>query len=208
MLGFTGAITMAVSVAGVTVTTVEPEMLPDAALMVAVPTVRAAAAPFVPAVLLTVATAALDELQVAEAVRSWVELSEYIAVAVNWRPDPLAMLGFAGVTERETSVAGVTVRVVVPDTVPDDAVIVAVPVAAAVAEPLEPAALLIAATVVLDELQVTEAVTSCVELSEKVPVAVNCWLVPRGALGWTGVTAMDTSVAEVIVAVVEPEMPS
>ena len=74
---------MDTSVAAVTVKVVEPETLPDAALMVAVPTVRAAADPLEPAALLIDATAVLDELQVAVAVRSWVELSVYVPIAVN-----------------------------------------------------------------------------------------------------------------------------
>jgi hypothetical protein len=68
------------------------------------------------------------------------------------------MLTLAGVTARDTSVAGVTVRVVEPEMFPDVAVIVVEPEAAEVARPLEPAALLIAATPVLEELQVTAAV--------------------------------------------------
>ncbi len=72
----------------------------------------------------------------------------------------------------------VTVSVAVPVTLPDVAVIVVEPVAPAVANPLELDALLMDAIVVLDELQVTVAVRFCVELSEYVPVAVNCWVVP------------------------------
>jgi hypothetical protein len=68
--------------------------------------------------------------------------------------------------EIDKSVACVTVRVVDPDMLPDAAVIVVDPVAAAVADPLDPAALLIVATPVLDELQVTAVVRSCVVLSE------------------------------------------
>ncbi len=69
-------------------------------------------------------------------------------------------------TEIETSVAGVTVSVAEPVTLPDAAVIVEVPAAMQDARPLEPAALLIADTAVLDELQVTEAVRFCVVPSE------------------------------------------
>ncbi len=76
------------------------------------------------------------------------------------------MLRFVRVIEMDTSVAGVTVRVVDPDMLPDVAVIVVDPVATAEANPLEPAALLIVATPVLDELQVTAVVRSCVVLSE------------------------------------------
>jgi hypothetical protein len=66
----------------------------------------------------------------------------------------------------DTSVAGVTVRYVDPDIPPDVAMIVVDPVATEEAEPLELAALLIVATPVLDELQVTAVVRSCVVLSE------------------------------------------
>ena len=56
----------------------------------------------------------------------------------------------AGVTDIEDSVAEVTVRVVFPDLPPKEAVIVAEPVATAVAKPL----LSTVATDVLDEPQV------------------------------------------------------
>ena len=73
-----------------------------------------------------------------------------------------------------------TVRVVFTEIVPEVAVMVAVPAVRAVARPL----LLIPATVVLDELQVTCVVISRVVPSEKVPVAVNCWVVPQVRSDW------------------------
>ena len=76
------------------------------------------------------------------------------------------MLGLVGVIAMETNVAGVTVSVVDPEMLPTVAVIVVVPAATAVASPLDPAALLIVATPVLEELQVAEAVRFCVVLSE------------------------------------------
>jgi hypothetical protein len=76
------------------------------------------------------------------------------------------MLGLAGVTVMDTSVAEVTVSVVDPDILPDIAVIVVEPAATDVAKPLEPAALLTAATAAVDEFQVTAVVKSCVVLSE------------------------------------------
>jgi hypothetical protein len=76
------------------------------------------------------------------------------------------MLGLVGVIAMDTSNAGVTVRAVDPDMLPDVAVIIADPVATEEANPLEPAALLIAATAKADELQVTTVVKSCVVLSE------------------------------------------
>ncbi len=77
---------------------------------------------------------------------------------------------------------------------------VEVPVPTAVASP----AVLIVATVVVNELQVTESVRFCVLVSLNVPVAVNCCVVPLGIEGLVGVTAIDTSVAAVTVSVVEP----
>ncbi len=60
----------------------------------------------------------------------------------------------------------ITVSVVVPEMLPDAALIVDDPAATPVARPFEPAALLIVAAAVLDELQVTAAVRFCVVLSE------------------------------------------
>ena len=71
-----------------------------------------------------------------------------------------------GVTVIETSVAGVTVRFVEPEMFPDVAVIVVVPTAFEAAPPVDPAALLMAATDPAEELQVTDAVMSWMLLSE------------------------------------------
>jgi hypothetical protein len=76
------------------------------------------------------------------------------------------MLGLFGVIATETSVAGVMVSVVDPEMLPDVALIVVEPAATDVASPLDPAALLIVATLVLEELQVADAVRFCVELFE------------------------------------------
>jgi len=55
--------------------------------------------------------------------------------------------------------------------------------------------LLIVATAVFDEFQVTNVVRVCVVLSEYVPVAVNCWVVPLAMTGLGGVIVMDTRTA-------------
>ena len=68
------------------------------------------------------------------------------------------MLGLAGVTAIETSVADVTVSVVEPVMLPDVAVIVVDPAATALAKPLVPAALLMVPAAVFDEAQVTAVV--------------------------------------------------
>ena len=62
----------------------------------------------------------------------------------------------------DCSVAAFTVNVVEPKTLPKVAVIVLLPTATEVARPLKFAALLIVAVTVLEELQVTDVVMSCV----------------------------------------------
>ncbi len=83
------------------------------------------------------------------------------------------------------------------------ALMVLVPVAAtAVAMP----PVVMVATEVVAEAQVTVAVMFCGVVSLKVPVAVNCCEVPLGTVGLAGVTAIDTRVGEVAVSTVEPTM--
>ena len=79
-------------------------------------------------------------------------------MAVNCCCVPAAIEGAEGVTAIETSVGGVTVKIVEPVILPEVAVIVAVPVARPLAKPCVPAMLLTVATVLLLELQVTESV--------------------------------------------------
>jgi hypothetical protein len=66
--------------------------LPSAAVIVTVPGVTLVASPWLPLVLLTVATALLEEDHVTVFVRSRVELSEYVPVAWNCTPVPLAIV--------------------------------------------------------------------------------------------------------------------
>ena len=79
---------------------------------------------------------------------------------------PPAIEAERGDTEIDVSVAAVMVRVVEPEMLPDVARIVVDPAATDVARPLEPAALLIVAAAVLEELQVAVAVRFCVVPSE------------------------------------------
>ena len=58
---------------------------------------------------------------------------------------------------------------------------------------------LMPAAAAFDELQTTELVMSCVLESLKVPIAVNCFVVPTAMLDPAGVTASETSVALVTV---------
>jgi hypothetical protein len=64
----------------------------------------------------------------------------------------------------------------------------------------------IVTTPVVCEVHAAVLVKFCVELSEKVPVAVNCSVLPFPIEGFAGVTATDTSVAEVTVSSVVPLM--
>jgi len=75
----------------VTVRVAAPEMLAEVAVIVVVPVATAVTFPLVPAVLLTVATAGLEELHVTDDVISCVLLSEKVPVAVNWSVVPTAM---------------------------------------------------------------------------------------------------------------------
>ncbi len=70
-----------------------------------------------------------------------------------------------------------------------DAVIVVVPIATAVARPEE----LMVAKVGFDEAHVTDDVMSFVDPSPSVAVAVNCCVLLGCTVGFTGVTASDTT---------------
>jgi hypothetical protein len=114
----------------------------------------------------------------------------------------LAIEGFAGVTAIDCSVAAVTVRVVVPATAPEVALMVEVPTA----KPEDKPPAVIVAVAGVAELHVTLPVKFCVLLSLNVPVAVNCCVKPLAMDEFAGVTAIDCSVAAVTVRVVEPVM--
>ena len=93
-----------------------------------------------------------------------------------------------------------TVRLADPVTGPNLAVIVAVPGLTPLAVPPEE----IVATVEDEELQLTYVVRFCWLPSLKVPVAVNCWMMPEAMLGVAGLTAMDERVAEFTVSRADP----
>ena len=119
---------------------------------------------------------------------------------MNCSEVPFAIERLGAVTAIDTNVAGVTIRFVDPLIAPETALILLVPVPAAVTKP--PA--VIVATEVVCEAHVTELVRFCVELSENVPVAVNCSEVPFAIERFAAVTAIDTNVADVTVKFAEP----
>ncbi len=185
MLGFAGVTAIDSSAAAVTVSTVEPLIPLKVALMVDVTVDTAVARP----ALEIVATELVADAQVTWLVKFCVELSEYVPVAVNCSVSPLGRLGFAGVTAIDSSAAAVTVSTVEPLIPLKVALMVEGPVATAVARP----PLVIVAAEVVTEAHVTRLVRFCVELSEYVPVAVNCSVSPLGRLGFAGDTAIDSS---------------
>ena len=87
------------------------------------------------------------------------------------------------------------VNVVTPLTAPRVAMMLVEPAATAWAWPCVPEVLLIVATPIEDELQVTELVRFFVVLSLYVPVAVNCCVLPEAIVGVAGVTVIETSAA-------------
>jgi hypothetical protein len=194
--GFAGVTAIDCSVAAVTVSTVEPEIDDDVAVIVEFPTPAPVARPAA----LIVAIEVVPELQVTLEVRFCVVPSLNVPVAVNCCVAPLVIDGFAGVTAIDCSVAAVTVSTVDPEIAPDVALIVEVPTPAPVARP----AAVIVATDVVPELHVTVPVRFCVVPSLNVPVAVNCCVAPLVIDGFAGVTAIDCNVAAVTVNTVEP----
>jgi hypothetical protein len=89
-------------------------------------------------------------------------------------------------------VGGVTTNRVEPVIEPEVALIVVVPAASALARPFVPVVLLMVATLVALELQVTDGVRLYVLPVLNVPVAKNCWVPPTITDGFIGVTAIDT----------------
>ena len=206
--GLVGVTSIAVSTAEVTVSVLDPltRLAGSVAVTVVAPTETLVPRPWLPGALLTVATVSSEELHVTESVRSCVESSLYVPIAVNCCVVPSAMDGSVGVTSSEVSTAAVTVSVVEPPRLlPGSvAVMLVTPTETLVARPSLPGALLTVATVSSEELHVTALVRSWVELSLKVPIAVNGCVVPSAIDGSVGVTSIEVRTAAVTVSVVEP----
>jgi hypothetical protein len=148
--------------AGLTVRVVEPLTPEELAAMVVAPVESVCARPLEGLVMLIVATPGLEEVQFTVLVRSWMEPSANVPVAVNCCVSPSGTDGRAGVTAMDTSGEGVTVSPVEPETEPDTAVMVVDPGATAIACPEAS----IVATAVFEELQFALALRSWVLPSE------------------------------------------
>jgi hypothetical protein len=191
-----GVTAIEVNTAAVTVSAPEPLMVPDVAVMVELPCARLVANP----ALLTVAIVGFEDVQLAELVRFWVVPLVKVPVAVNCCAFPAATDAVAGVTAIDFSTAAVTVNEAVPLIVPDAAVMVTLPGITLVDSPV----VLTVAIDVDEEVQVAVALKFCVVPLVKVPVAVNCCVLPAATDAVPGVTAMDFKTAAVTVSAVEP----
>jgi len=198
--GACGLIAIVTSAAGFTVSVAAAltpfELIP----IVVTPVPCVLANPTVPAVSLIVATVATVELQCPLCVTSCALPSVNVPIAVNCCCMPNGIAAAGGVIAIDTSAAAVTVSCVELLIFPDVAVIVAVPKPALCASPVA----LIVAAIGVSEVHVAVLVRSCVPPSVNVPVAVNCCCVPSASVGVAGVTAIDTSAAELTISVVEP----
>ena len=124
MDGIAGVTAIETTAATVTVSTVLAETEPETAVIVVVPVATLVASPWLPEELLMVATAVLEEVQVAVVVRFCVLPLVKVPVAVNCWAVPSAIEGLLGVSAIETKAAGVTVNTVEPLIEPEVAVMV------------------------------------------------------------------------------------
>lgn len=196
-----GRIASEARLAALTVAMALPLTELEAAVIVEVPRLRAVASP------LTVMEAMLvfEELQVAVPVMSCVEPSENVPVAVNCCNVPSGIDGVAGATAMEVTLAPVTMRLAVEKTLPELAMIVALPAAIPTASPGAPFTLMLA-TAGFPEVHCTEPLMFCVLPSVNVPAAVNCALVLWAIEIVKGVIAIDTTAALVAVRLALEEM--
>ena len=123
-------------------------------------------------------------------------------MAVNCSVVPFPMVAFCGLMLMDCNTAGPRVNVPEPDTSPTVAVMIELPTASAEPRP----ELLMVATLPDEEVHVARVLTSWVEVSVSVAVAVNCWFVPAGIVTAPGVTPIELITAVVTVIGVEPVM--
>ena len=129
-----------------------------------------------------------------------------VPVAANCNVVPGAIEGAGGVIAMDCKTALVTVTLALEEMLPEVAVTVEEPKPMAMASPAVPFALMPTIEGFADT-HCTEAVTSCLLPSVKVPVADNCRVVPSGRDGAGGEIASDASAAAVTVNVVVPVTP-
>jgi hypothetical protein len=137
---------------------------------------------------LTVATAALLELQVTEPEMSPMVVSEKVPLAVNVKVAPRTMMAASGVSAMLETVAVVTVTLSTGEVIPfKDAVMVVVPGATGVTTPVPAATVAVAG---LADVQTTELVMSADVPLANSPKAVRCAGVPNVISADAGVIVM------------------
>ena len=161
MLPFDGWIEIELRFAALTVSGVLLLTPSNVAEMLVLPTFFATAKPLV----VIEAIELEDDFQVAVPLTSCIVPSENVVFAVNCWVRPKGSVTLLGATTTDTADADVTVSAAVPETVPEVAVMVELPLASAFANPAVGDALLTVATVGLDELQFALLVRFCVLLS-------------------------------------------
>lgn len=119
---------------------------------------------------------------------------------MNCWVDPTSKLGEAGVTAMEVIVfveEDVTVICAVPLAPPNDAVTVVDPAATPVARPVALTVAVEGAALVHEAL----VLTSFVDWSLYVAMAVNCWVAPTATLAVGGVTEIEVTVGAAVATV-------
>src|SRR5271157_2672759 len=177
---------MLVSAAGIAVRVLKPVIWLREAIMFAVPGALACATP----PLLMEITPGDELVQATEVVTSRELLSVNVPWALTWVDCPIGMDGLSALTVSEISAAGMIETVAEPLTDPWVAVTVAPPKAFAFTCPLE----LTGATVGALEAQTTLLLMSLADLSEKVPMALNCNTPPSGIEPVEGLTEIDSNI--------------
>jgi hypothetical protein len=162
---------------------------------VAVTVTRPGANPRACAPEVKLSTDVFDDDQVTSKLTLCVLPSVKVPVAIKPTLVPWAMFPLPGCIEIELRLLVSTVTEVLALADSNVADMVAVPTFFAVTRPLT----VIGAMPGEDELHATTPVTSCLVLSEKVAVALNCWLTSSARVGFMGKMLSEVAVAEVTV---------
>ena len=144
-----------------------------------------------PLALLMVAIEDEDDVHVTAEVKSCVSPLANVPIALNCTRIVLGTVGDCDVTWIELSDEDSTIKLAVPLTEPDFAVMVAVPADCPRATP----AVLTVATLVEEEDHVTPEVSVCLVPSLNVPFATNCSVEPGATNPELGVSEMEVNIA-------------
>ena len=145
----------------------------------------------VPSALMLI-TPGLAEVQLTRELTSLEVPFDRSPVATNCRVAPTLMVGSTGASVTDSRVT--TVRLALPVTSPALEVAVTRTEGPALTAVAPPAALTVA-TAGLEVPQATWSVRFCEAPVVRVPVAVNCWVVPTMLTALAGVTVMDSTAA-------------